>query len=207
MSARATRIARITPSRAESDVVPAEAEVLPARDLGEATPAAPPPGGRGRELVLHKLIEEVLTGETPEDAEQLEARASDLLATCETRTDGQDANERATTVLRTLALPQVSALRPRLVPELPVHIALSVSGEERIISGVADAVAVAADGSIEAVIDWKSDIAPSSETIAEYRSQVRTLSHGDRRPEGTDRADDSRYRAGGGDRSISTAVG
>ena len=173
MSARATRIARITPSRAELDVVPAEAEVLPARDLGEATPAAPPPGGRGRGLVLHKLIEEVLTGETPEDAEQLEARASDLLATCETRTDGQDPVELAAAVLRTLALPQVSALRPRLVPELPVHIALSVSGEERIISGVADAVAVAADGSIEAVIDWKSDIAPSSETIAEYRSQVR----------------------------------
>jgi hypothetical protein len=36
-------------------------------------------GGRERGLVVHKLIEEVLTGETPEQAEALETRARTLL--------------------------------------------------------------------------------------------------------------------------------
>jgi len=39
--------------------------------------------------------------------------------------------------------------------------------------GVADALALAPDGSVEAVIDWKSDVRASDETRGQYREQVR----------------------------------
>jgi len=173
IAARASRIKRITPSRAEADDAPAGAAVLPASDLPEMPAAELPPGGRGRGLVLHKLIEEVLTGETGEDAAALAARAAELSATCETDTDGHDPAELAATVLRTLGLPEIVALRPRLIPELAVHASFAVGDEEQVVSGIADAVALAPDGSVEVVVDWKSDVAPTSETTGGYRSQVR----------------------------------
>ena len=43
----ATRIARITPSRAEAEQAPADAVVLPASDLPDALETRLPPGGRG----------------------------------------------------------------------------------------------------------------------------------------------------------------
>jgi exodeoxyribonuclease-5 len=88
-------------------------------------------------------------------------------------TDGLDPAELAATVLRTLALPEIAALRPRLIPELAVHASLTAGDEEQVISGIADAVALAPDGSIEVVVDWKSDVAPTAETVDGYRSQVR----------------------------------
>lgn len=173
IAARATRIARITPSRAEADAAPAEAVVLPVSDLPETPSAELPPGGRGRGLVLHKLIEEVLTAETGEGAAELATRAAELSATCEMDTDGLDPSELATTVLRTLALPEIAALRPRLVPELAVHASLAGEDEEQVVSGIADAVALATGGNIEVVVDWKSDVAPTAGTVDGYRKQVR----------------------------------
>jgi len=173
IAARATRIARITPSRAEADAAPADAVVLPVSDLPETPAAALLPGGRGRGLVLHKLIEEVLTGETVEDATALATRAAELSATCEMDTDGLDPSELAATVLRVLALPEIAALRPRLVPELAVHASFTAEDEEQVISGIADAVALAPDGSIEVVVDWKSDVARTAGTVDGYRKQVR----------------------------------
>ena len=40
-------------------------------------------------------------------------------------------------------------------------------------TGVVDALALAPDGSVEAVIDWKSAVRASEETRGQYREQVR----------------------------------
>ena len=173
IAALATSIMRITPSRAEAESTPTDAVVLSASDLPEVLETKLPTGGRGRGLVLHKLIEEVLTGEAAEDAAELTKRAGELLATCEMDTAGNDPAELAATVLRTLALPEIVDLRPRLVPELAVHASFAVEGEEQVVSGIADAVALAPDGNIEVVVDWKSDVAPAAQTVDDYRSQVR----------------------------------
>jgi len=168
----ATSITRITPSRAEAEPTPTDVVVLSASDLPEILETKLPPGGRGRGLVLHKLIEEVLTGEAAEDAAELTKRAGQLLATCEMDTAGSDPAELAATVLRTLALPKIVDLRPRLVPELAVHASFAAEDEEQVVSGIADAVALAPDGNIEVVVDWKSDVAPTAQTVDGYRSQV-----------------------------------
>jgi ATP-dependent exoDNAse (exonuclease V) beta subunit len=173
IAAHATHITRITPSRAEADSAPAETEVLPLPDLPEAPSTELPPGGRGRGLVLHKLVEEALTGETADDATELATRAAELSAICEMEAEQLDPIELAATVLRALALPEIAALRPRLVPELAVHASFAREEEEQIVSGIADAVALAPDGTIEVVVDWKSDVSSVAETVDGYRSQVR----------------------------------
>jgi exodeoxyribonuclease-5 len=61
----------------------------------------------------------------------------------------------------------------RLSPELPVY-ASDLSGEqEEVIAGIADAIAFDDAGSPKVIIDWKSDVAPTAETIDHYGAQVR----------------------------------
>ena len=79
---------------------------------------------RGR--VLHKLLEEILTGELAEEAPVLEARAREFLVQLgETPADdpakGFSPREMAAVVKATLALPEIAAIRDRLVPELSVY--------------------------------------------------------------------------------------
>lgn len=113
------------PSRSELDQVgEAEAKI----ESGENPEAAALElaavlGSSTRGTILHKLIEEVLTGETCEAGTDLETRAADLVRQMghEPAADskiGISAVELAATVLRTLALPHVATLRPRRVPEL-----------------------------------------------------------------------------------------
>jgi ATP-dependent exoDNAse (exonuclease V) beta subunit len=107
----------------------------------------------------------------------MEARAADLI-----RQMGQEpaadpkagicAAELAVTVLRTLALPDVAALRQRLFPELPVFGSETRDGEEILLSGQADAVAFDETGAIDVVVDWKSDVAPEPSSIGHYRQQI-----------------------------------
>lgn len=152
--------------------MPAEPIVLPAIETLDAPATERPQGGWGRRLVLHKLMEEVLTGEAADDAAALAARAAELSAACEVDATGNDPAELGATVRRTLALPEIIELRPRLVPEFGVHAAF-VSGEgEEVISGIADAIAFGSDGKVETVVDWKSDVAPTEHVIAGYRQQV-----------------------------------
>lgn len=40
-------------------------------------------------------------------------------------------------------------------------------------SGVADALALGPDGSIDVVVDWKSDVNSDAKTVELYRDQVR----------------------------------
>lgn len=76
-------------------------------------------------------------------------------------------------MIRTLALPEIVELRPVLTPELPVYASVLVDEVEQATAGIADAIALGADGNPEVVIDWKSDVHPTPESIAHYRDQVR----------------------------------
>jgi hypothetical protein len=51
-------------------------------------------------------------------------------------------------------------------------------------SGVADAVVIADDGKIDAVIDWKSDVDPDPALVELYRGQVRDYLAATKAPKG-----------------------
>jgi ATP-dependent exoDNAse (exonuclease V) beta subunit len=151
----------------ESAEIPEATEIAPAAVLGSST----------RGTILHKLIEEVLTGESGDGKSDLETRAVDLIRQIglEPAMDpktGLCPNELASTIVRTLALPEIAALRQRLVAELPVFGSTVREGEEVLLSGQADAVALEDTGAIDTVIDWKSDVAPDPTTISRYRQQI-----------------------------------
>jgi exodeoxyribonuclease-5 len=134
-------------------------------------------GGRERGLVIHKLLEEVLTGETPDSPAALNERAATLIhalgkSTVEDPMTGLSPVEIAGCVVRTLQLPQIAALRPTLLPEFPVYSSKTINGTEQATAGIADAMSVAPDGSAQIVIDWKSDVDPKPETVEHYRAQV-----------------------------------
>ena len=135
-------------------------------------------GGRERGLVLHKLMEEVLTGETPDDIPALKARASTLIEQL-ALTDQNDASkglssdELAAAVQRTLQLPEIAALRPRLHPEMWVYAGTESGQTMSLTAGISDAVAVSDTGRVEVVVDWKSDIDPAPAQVEFYRVQVR----------------------------------
>jgi ATP-dependent exoDNAse (exonuclease V) beta subunit len=135
-------------------------------------------GGRERGLVLHKLIEEVLNGETVEIHEILKARGRELLTQmglvdAADPATGPSSDEMAGTVSRALLLPEIVQLRPRLVAELPVY-AAEVDGQNfTLTAGIADAVAMNEAGKIEAVVDWKSDVDPAAAQVEIYQDQVR----------------------------------
>ena len=135
-------------------------------------------GGRERGVILHKLIEEVLTGETAETGPALVARAEALIRALGQRVADDPAQglapaELAACVARALALPEIVALRPGLLPEFPVYASTLTEEQEEATAGIADAIAFGADGAPQVVVDWKSDVAPAPETIEHYRAQVR----------------------------------
>lgn len=87
---------------------------------------------------------------------------------------GLSPNELAGCVVRTLTLPEIAELRPTLVPELAVYAAVEADGVEQATVGVADATSFDNEGKPATVIDWKSDLQPTAETLNHYCSQVRT---------------------------------
>ncbi len=135
-------------------------------------------GGRERGLVVHKLLEEVLTRETGEDAETLESRARALLselgvAEAKSAEDGPHAPELAASVRRALGIPEVAVLRHRLLPEMTVFSANSAQQGIIYIGGIADALAFDEGNNVDVVVDWKSDVDPATAVIDLYREQVR----------------------------------
>ena len=86
-------------------------------------------------------------------------------------------NELAGCVVRALSLSQVAALRPGLRPglrpEFPVYGSTETDTHEEASAGIVDAIAFTANGAPQVVIDWKSDLDPSPETLEHYRAQVR----------------------------------
>jgi ATP-dependent exoDNAse (exonuclease V) beta subunit len=135
-------------------------------------------GGRERGLILHKLLEEVLTGEVADDVAQLQKRAIELLVQlgvpdAEDPAVGPSSGEMASAVRRALQLPVVAALRPRLLPEFRVYAGGLADQRMSLTAGIADAVATDDGGRVETVIDWKSDVDPTPGQIEIYRGQVR----------------------------------
>ncbi len=135
-------------------------------------------GGRERGLILHKLMEEVLTGETFESIAALSERATELihaigqLPTADPSM-GLSAQELAACVVRTLALPDIAALRSDLLAEFPVYAAQAADGVETATAGIADALTLTTEGRPAVVVDWKSDVTPAPGTLDHYRAQVR----------------------------------
>lgn len=122
-------------------------------------------------------MEEVLTGEVGDtSAEQLE-RANTLVAelgheAVEDASLGLPPIELSDCVIRTLALPQVAALRTSLMPEFSVGYSVTDQSGEQVTVGVSDAVTYNADVWPTAVVDWKSDVNPQHGTIDYYRSHI-----------------------------------
>ena len=142
----------------------------------DGTASAAIQGGRERGTILHKLIEEVLTGETAETLPTLVARAKTLiralgLPLMDDPAQGLAPDELAGCVARALSLPEVVVLRPRLIPEFPVYRSTVTDSHEEATAGIADAIAFDADGAPLVVIDWKSDVDPSPESLEHYRSE------------------------------------
>jgi exodeoxyribonuclease-5 len=133
-------------------------------------------GSTTRGLVIHKLLEEVLTGETPETV--LVARAGELLdqlgvAPADVSSEGPVPSEIAATVERALACPDIAEIRDTLAPEVPVVTSSVEDTVETILTGVADAVATDGQGCPTVVVDWKSDVAANPKRREHYRSQLR----------------------------------
>ena len=185
IAANQWRISWHQPSRPEDPVEPVEEPEAVFTSTDAALEAMPEEtekthirGGRERGLVLHKLMEEVLTGETLEDAGPLRARASELVTQLgfedvQDALSGPSSAEMAATVWRTLQLPKIAELRSRLVPEFRVYASAIEGCAATLTASIADAVAVDEEGHIDVVVDWKSDVNPGAEQVAMYRKQVR----------------------------------
>ena len=173
------------PAGSEARVTDAAVFADPSQ-LAEQLPSAPDAatlsqavqGGRERGLVVHKLLEEVLTGETPDSAAAIETRARALLAQLAMPEAagperGPHAPELAAAVMRALTLPAVAALRPRLQPEMTVFAVQCDAKQTNYVGGVADALAYDASGFVDTVIDWKTDVDPGARQVDQYRAQLR----------------------------------
>jgi exodeoxyribonuclease-5 len=79
----------------------------------------------------------------------------------------------ATVVKNTLQIPEIAALRPRLLPEFHVYSADIAGQEISLTAGIADAVAYD-QGRIHTIVDWKSDLDPTATVTEAYRTQVRS---------------------------------
>jgi hypothetical protein len=141
--------------------VPHEIETVPGWIL-------PRGAGRVRGSVLHKLVEEILTGELSVDCDQLTARSRDLLGQlifkqAEPANDLPDPAEVATAVRNTLKMVDIEALLPFMITEVAVW----ERKDTEYLAGRADALVMANDH-VAGVIDWKSDIAPAKDVTAKY---------------------------------------
>lgn len=135
-------------------------------------------GSRERGLILHKLMEEIITGELKDAATSIRERAFELidLMGCTPATDpayGLSADEIAGCVVRTLQIPEVTQLRPRLLAEIPAFQSSVSATEETIAAGIVDAMVLNEQGLPHVIVDWKSDIDPEQSTLDHYRTQMR----------------------------------
>jgi CRISPR-associated exonuclease Cas4 len=166
------RIRWIQPSDGDPDIVPIQ---LPP-SLGDDEPlqaSSAINGSRMRGVILHKLMEELLTEELEGTSHTVKERARSLcdqLAPTVAQGASPEPEELASTALRTLALLELKPFRDRLVPEVPIF-GLSSTGIHELIAGRADAVAWAEDGG-KVAFDWKSDVAPSDADRTAYAHQL-----------------------------------
>ena len=186
IAAGQTRLSWLAPSRDENaagTVLREEEAALWTGSADDQPPvleaAALVQGGRERGLILHKLMEEVLTAETFEAEAALAERAAELIRALgkvpvADPATGLSAGELASCVARTLALPEIAGLRSELLAEFPVYALRGEDAELIATAGIADALTVGGEGRPVVVIDWKSDVNPDAQTLDHYRAQVRT---------------------------------
>ncbi|RCK34597.1 ATP-dependent endonuclease [Thalassospira xiamenensis] len=185
IAAAQTRLTWLAPSRSENaaeTVLREEDAVLWMGSADDQPPeleaAVLAQGGRERGLILHKLMEEVLTGEIPEEEDALIERADHLIreigqSPVTNPATGLSPQELVACVTRTLALSDIAALRPDLLAEFPIYATQMVDGVENVVTGIADALTLTADGHPAVIVDWKSDVNPTSVMLNHYREQVR----------------------------------
>lgn len=144
------------------------------RAAGDASEADAPvrvlvAGSSTRGAILHKLIEEVLTGEIAETDSDLVSRATALIGQLSPLADETRpvAAEMAAAVLRTLILPEIVEHRAELTPEVPLY---STEGDT-MMAGRADALAFSG-GRPAVVFDWKSDVSPAPADRQAYARQL-----------------------------------
>ena len=169
-------VAWLTPSAHDADRSEVLETVSP-DGLADAPEVLLPAGaGRIRGLVLHKLMEEVLTGETTGGLAALQARAhvlvGELAATAGIDSQLPDSREVAATVLTTFRLPEIVTLRPQLVAEVPVYAMVKGAATPTALAGRIDATAIE-EGKPLVVLDWKSDVAPTDKDMREHAVQLR----------------------------------
>jgi hypothetical protein len=85
-----------------------------------------------------------------------------------------DADEIAATAWRTLQLPDVTALRTRLVPEWPIYRLIADQPTPRALAGRIDAIAYEGDR-VDVVIDGKSDIDRAEAEMRACQPSSRTI--------------------------------
>jgi ATP-dependent exoDNAse (exonuclease V) beta subunit len=161
------------PSESDAD---RSAEIVDAFVVDDAPHALPEIDGAGalRGTILHKLMEELLTGELGPSREEAAKRAAELVAQLQANVSdegdegGPDAHEMAETALRTLGLPELAPFLAQLVPEIPLWAATP----SHYLVGRADAAAIDGDR-IVLVVDWKSDVNPSAKAHGLHVAQLR----------------------------------
>ncbi|ULJ82673.1 UvrD-helicase domain-containing protein (plasmid) [Rhizobium sp. C104] len=181
---RQMRLTWLAPSRDENAagaiLQEEEPDIWSGSDQGAPTELetpASPQGGRERGLILHKLMEEVLTGETDDALAALATRAEELIRALgkvpvANSAAGLVPEELAGCVSRTLALPEIAPLRSSLLAEFPVYVLRAEDNEIFATAGIADALTVNHEGRPVVVVDWKSDVDPDAKTLDQYRGQV-----------------------------------
>jgi CRISPR-associated exonuclease Cas4 len=161
----------VRPSDGDPDLV--EFQTAPAVAWEQPIePTTPVQGSSLRGILLHKLMEEFLTGELEVSPEAAERRSLGLireLVPAGTPTPQLDVKELAATALRTIALKELSDDRDNVLAEVPVY--GSIGAADRLIAGRADAVRYR-NGDAEIVFDWKSDVDPRADNRAAYAHQL-----------------------------------
>ena len=132
--------------------------------------------GRVRGLVLHKLLEEMLSRELDQATAAVECRAAELLRQLlpvpSEASIAPNPAEMASTALAATRLPGVAAIWRDLVPEVTVFGEVVAQGAVRPLLGRADAVVPNGGGGIALVVDWKSDVAPDGNDIRTHEEQL-----------------------------------
>lgn len=125
--------------------------------------------GALRGIILHKLMEELLTAMVKPDQEALRSRAAALTGQIFVRgAAGPDPSEMANAALRTFLHAELKPYIAKLVPEIPLY-----GAQSETVLTAARADAVAFEGGVPtAVFDWKSDVSPTPENHTSYVSQL-----------------------------------
>ena len=155
----------LRPSDGDPDVVSFEASPVTAWERTDTDIVRV--GGAVRGVVLHKLMEEFITGELGSDARAVGERVRQL---CRDLAINLSVDEIAATALRTWSLPELSEHRQGLVAEVPIYGVLDGNGD-RLVSGRADAVSYRS-AKPRIVFDWKSDVVPEPKARTAYTSQI-----------------------------------